>query len=124
MFLIQLKILKKFFQMQILKIKSLSVNKAYQGRRFKTKEHNIYLKNLSFLLKPLDFEINKKDKLKLLLTVGFSNKKSDLDNCLKPFLDALQWKYNFDDSQVYEILLKKEIVKKKEEFIKFDIIIL
>jgi Holliday junction resolvase RusA-like endonuclease len=46
---------------------------------------------------------------------------ADIDNPLKPILDVLQKKYGFDDRQIYELNVKKEIVKKGDEFIKLKI---
>ena len=37
------------------------------------------------------------------------------------FLDCLVKKYGFDDRQIYELTQKKEIVKKGNEFIEFEI---
>ena len=51
--------------------------------------------------------------------VWYSDKKSDLDNFLKPFLDVLSKKYNFNDNKIYEMKLKKKIVDKGNEYIEF-----
>jgi Holliday junction resolvase RusA-like endonuclease len=102
-----------------IEIKPLSVNKAWQGRRFKTKEYKDYQEEVLLLLPKIN--ICKKSKLKLDLVFGFSNKMSDIDNPLKPILDILQKKYGFDDRNIYELSVRKEIVKKKEDFIQFNI---
>ena len=60
-------------------------------------------------------------KLKLSITFGLSNKMSDIDNPVKPFVDILQKKYGFNDRDIYEMSLKKDIVKKGEEYIKWSI---
>ena len=46
---------------------------------------------------------------------------SDVDNGAKPFIDILQKKYGFNDNQIYELHLYKEIVDKGNEFIDFSI---
>ena len=102
-----------------IKIKALSVNDAWRGRRFKTQEYKDYEYELSFIL-PTFLEIPK-GKLKLEMLVGFSSKASDLDNILKPFIDVLQKKYGFNDNRIYKMEIEKEIVEKGEEFIKFKI---
>jgi Holliday junction resolvase RusA-like endonuclease len=55
--------------------------------------------------------------------VGLSNKKSDLDNVIKPFQDALQAKYKFNDHQIYHICATKMIVDRGAEFIDFGLFV-
>jgi Holliday junction resolvase RusA-like endonuclease len=100
-------------------IKPLSVNSAFKGRRFKTKEYDVFIKSVLFMLPKL--KISDKDDLKLFVTFGYSSKTSDLDNGLKTFIDCLVKKYGFDDRNIYEIVAKKKIVKKGEEYIEFNI---
>lgn len=99
-------------------VKPLSINCAFQGRRFKTPKYKAYEAEVLLKLKPMQIG---KEKLSLRLIVGYSNKLSDIDNCLKPFLDILQKKYSFNDSQIYELHIIKEIVKKGSEFIDFEV---
>jgi len=103
----------------IVKIKPLSINQAWQGRRFKTPLYKFYEREL--LLKLPNIKINPKVHLRLDITFGYSNMASDIDNPLKPFLDCLQKKYNINDNMIYELTVKKEIVKKSKEFINFEI---
>ena len=101
-----------------IKIKPLSVNQCWQGKRFKTKKYKAYEEELLYQLKPMKIP----SKIKFKLIVGYSNKLSDIDNCLKPILDILQKKYGFDDRDIYELDITKEIVKKGDDFIDFEII--
>jgi Holliday junction resolvase RusA-like endonuclease len=101
-------------------IKPLSVNKAFQGRRFKTNDYKLYEKELSYLLPKRT--IDKTSKLQLIIEVGYANKMSDIDNFVKPFQDVLQKKYNFNDHQIYRLNVHKVIVKKGEEYINFELI--
>ena len=103
----------------IINIKPLSVNEVWQGRRYKTKKYKSYEKELSLLLPPL--EIDFKGYLRVDITFGFSSPQSDIDNPLKPLIDVLQKKYGFNDRQIQELNIKKEIVKKGDEFIKLQI---
>jgi len=57
----------------------------------------------------------------LEIEFGVSSKSSDLDNCVKSFLDVLQKKYHFDDKRVYRLILEKMDVKKGKEYIDFQI---
>lgn len=105
-------------QIQV-KIKPLSVNECFQGRRFKTPTYKAYEKELLYTLPNLN--ISKDIPLKLEIEVGFSSRNSDLSNIIKPFEDILCKKYGIDDRWNFEINMKKKIVKKGEEYIKYSI---
>ena len=111
-------------------IKPLSVNGAWNTycskcksaktvRRTKTEKYKAFSKELTLKLKPI--KIDFKRDLSVHLTFGFSSTLSDIDNPLKPTLDVLQKKYGFDDKQIFELQVKKEIVKKGDEFIELTI---
>lgn len=104
--------------MNKIEIKPLSVNDAWKGRRFKTDEYKTYERAMMYLLPQMS---TPKDALKINIIFGFSSSGSDIDNCLKPFLDCLQKKYAINDNRIYELNVKKEIVKKGSEYIKFFI---
>lgn len=59
--------------------------------------------------------------LYLKIVFGFSNKASDIDNPVKPFIDILQKKYKFNDKRIYCLQVDKKDVKKGEEYIYFRI---
>lgn len=99
--------------------KPLSVNNCWQGRIFKTNDYKRYETRLKRLLPNL--KIDKDKQLKIDIVWGFSSMLSDVDNPTKPFLDILQDYYKFNDRNVIELNLRKEKVKKGEEFIKFKI---
>ena len=101
-----------------IKIKALSVNQVWAGRRFKTPKYKAYEEELGYLLPKMKVP---EGKLEVNLRFGFANKMSDIDNCLKPFLDILQKKYGFNDNKIYRLVVDKEIIKKGEEFISFNI---
>lgn len=105
--------------MILLKIKPLSVNKCWQGRRFKTKEYEKYEKDVLLLLPKL--KIDTESKLRLDIEVGFSSTRSDLDNICKPIIDIMQKKYGFNDCNIYELHITKAIVRKGEDYIKITI---
>ena len=105
--------------MNKINIKPLSVNQAWMGRKFKTKFYKDY--EIELALKLPKLKINKENKLELNLIVGYSNRSSDIDNFLKPFIDVLQKKYLFNDRNIYKLNIVKEIVKKGSEFIQFEI---
>jgi len=99
-----------------LKIKPLSVNKAWQGKRFKSPEYKKY--EIQVLRMLPDIEIKEFKRLKI--TFGFSNMMSDIDNPTKLVLDLLQKKYNVNDRDLIYLVLHKEKTKKGEEFIEID----
>ncbi len=100
-------------------IKPLSVNALWKGRRFKTDLYTVYEQELFYKLPKLN--LDPKAFYKLSITFGFSSKNSDLSNHIKAFEDVLQKKYGINDNRIYEIHLIKEIVKKGEEFIDFEL---
>lgn len=102
------------------KIKPLSSNDTWQGRRFKTVDYKVFEQALLLML-PATFKVPAEGKLEIFLEFGFSNKGSDWDNPIKPFVDILQKKYGFNDNRVYKATVLKTIVKKGQEFIKFEL---
>ena len=101
-------------------VKPLSVNQAWMGRKFKTKAYIAYEKECLALLpaEPVNWD---KVPLEVSITVGFSNMASDVDNIVKPFIDILQKKYNFNDKYILRLIVEKKMVKKGFEYIEFFI---
>ena len=99
--------------------KPLSVNEAWQGKRFKTEAYKDYERTISFMLPKA--EIDPKERLRIEFFFGFSNKASDLDNPVKLLIDIAQKKYGFNDKNVFELNVRKCIVKKGDEFIQMGI---
>lgn len=100
-------------------IKPMSVNEAWQGRRFKTPRYKSYARDLSLLL-PTSIKVPD-GCLKVEYEFGVSNILSDFDNPIKPFQDVLQAKYGFNDSRIVEAVVRKVKTKKGREYIKFAI---
>lgn len=99
-------------------IKPLSVNEAWQGRRFKSDVYKNYERNVLIMLPKM---IIPAGKLRIELTFSISNAAGDIDNPVKPFLDILQKKYGFNDSRIYELSVKKIVVPRNQESINFSI---
>ena len=87
-----------------IEVKPLSVNRAWQGRRFKTKEYKEYEEYVLFLLP--NKKIPKNVKLRVRYEFGV-NKLSDWDNLVKPFQDILQKKYGFNDRDIMQAITTK-----------------
>ena len=101
-----------------IKIKPLSINEAWAGRRFKTPKYKAFEEELLLKLKPMDVP---EGKLSISILYGMSNMQSDVDNPTKTFVDVLQKKYGFNDNKIYAMVLVKEKVAKGEEFIEFSL---
>ena len=101
-------------------IKPLSVNEAWQGKRFKSKKYQTYEAELLYTLPKTDVNWDKQP-IELSLIVGLSNMQSDIDNIVKPFVDVLQKKYNFNDKYIFRLIVEKKLVEKSAEFIEFYI---
>lgn len=99
--------------------KPLSVNLAWQGKRFKTPKYKQYEK--SILLRMPAGKVPVDQMLRVEFFFGFSNNASDLDNPVKLLLDIAQKKYGFNDSNVFELNIRKCLVKKGEDFIHMGI---
>jgi len=91
---------------------------AFKGRKFRTKKYDAYIATLMLILPKLSLP---KPPYSINLVVGYSNVLSDIDNCLKPFIDCLQKKYLFNDRDIYKLSIEKKIIKKGKEFINFEI---
>lgn len=102
-----------------IKIKPLSLNSAYRGRRFATPQLDVYKKSIHLLIPKIEVPIG---KLKVKYVFGVSSKNSDGDNLIKCVQDAIAEKYGFNDKQIYKWEVEKIDVKKGEEFISFEIL--
>ena len=100
-------------------IKPLSINEAFQGKRFKTPKYKSYENEMMRILPDIDDDFT--GELYVSISYGFSSKLSDIDNPCKNFLDCLVKKYGFDDRQIFELCQEKKIVKKGFEYIEFKI---
>ena len=103
--------------MNLVNIKPLSVNKAWQGRRFKTPAYKRYESDVLRILPRVTLP---EGFLSLSIEFGYSSKLSDIDNGLKPFIDILQKKYGFNDNRIKSMSITvNNDVKKGAEYVKF-----
>jgi len=100
-------------------LKPLSVNVAWKGRRFKSDLYKNWIEDGLFLLQKQ--KVNDSEQLQLNIELGFSSKGSDIDNPIKPLLDLITKKYGINDNRFYKLYIKKKVVKKGKEYIKFEI---
>ncbi len=100
-------------------IKPLSVNEAFKGRRFHTKEHKEWSRAVAFML-PNNITIPP-PPYEIYLKFGFSSASSDWDNPIKQVQDAIASKYKFNDKLIKRGVVETEQVKKGSEYFEFEI---
>jgi len=100
-------------------IKPLSVNQAWQGKRFKTPSYKKYTRDLTLLL-PRKIDIPE-GKLHIYFKFYLSSKCADYDNPIKPTQDIICAKYDINDNRFYKATIEKIDVPKGEEKIEFEI---
>lgn len=99
--------------MRIVPVKPTSINKAFKGRKFKTKDYLTFEKDSLYFIKKHALP----DKpIGLKLEYGFSNSAQDVDSCIKLSQDILQKKLNFDDKIIMQLIVDKKVVKKGQEY--------
>ena len=99
-------------------IKPLSVNDAYRGRRFATKELTQYKSDMGWLLPRLEVPDG---PLAVRYVFGVSSIGADGDNLIKSFQDIIAEKYGFNDRVIYHWDVTKVDVPKGKEFVEFEI---
>jgi Holliday junction resolvase RusA-like endonuclease len=99
-------------------IKPISVNEAYRGRRFATKELTQYKSDLGWLLPKM---VVPDGPLAAKYVFGVSSKTSDGDNLIKAFQDAIAEHYGFNDKRIYRWDVTKVDVPKGKEFVEFEL---
>lgn len=102
-----------------IRIKPLSTNKAWKGRRFPSKEYNQFKQDIHYLL-PSEYLVPD-GKLAVRYVFGVSSKLFDFDNAIKQFQDCLCTKYDFNDRRIYRAVIEKIDMPKGQEFISFSI---
>lgn len=110
--------------MKTINIKPLSVNKAYIFKkgtkgRIKSPEYRAYAKHVTLLLRPM---IIPDGQIIAFYEFGVSSVLFDTDNGVKIFQDILQAKFRFNDNKIYDFWASKRIVKKGQEYIKYDLL--
>lgn len=108
--------------MKVIDIKPLSTNALYNGRRWKTEDYRQYEAIIRLKLRNTKLVLNEKCQIFLYLEMGVSSKGADLTNTVKGFEDIISKIFKFNDNRVYQSYLKKVIVPKGAEYIKFDIL--
>ena len=104
--------------------KPLSVNEAWQGRRFASAAYKNFKRVTNILLNVLR---PKMPPVKSILFAHYrwwvSNIGADTDNPVKPFQDVLfnHWNMKSSDSHIHVLLIEKRKTKKGDEAIEFHV---
>lgn len=101
------------------KIEPLSVNKAYKGRKYSTKEHKAW--KSAFKIKLAEADIGEFEQLYVFCEYGVNNMNADVDNPNKPVIDVLQEFYGFNDRYIVHLHNKKVVAGKGNEYVAFAI---
>lgn len=95
------------------------VAKTKTGKNFvmeyPTTQYKEFFESAKEACHDVDLKLAEKYSLKVRLNAFHSNSRFDLDNCIKPTLDALQKILKFNDCNVIEIVAIKNKVAKTEE---------
>lgn len=105
--------------MKRIKLKPISSNDAWKGRRFSTPQKKNFETLFLYHLRGTFLDIPPPYHIQFQFHIS---KMQDLDNCLKTTQDCLAKFYGFNDRDIYKITAEKVAVSKGEEAIEFDII--
>ena len=99
--------------------KPLSINEAYQGRRFRTPKYDLFKRDMNFLL-PSDYKVPP-PPYAIYFEFGLSSMSGDWDNCIKTIQDCISDKYGFNDKLIKRGIVDVVNVSKGHEYISFKI---
>ena len=105
-------------------IKPISANKLWYKNKQMTTDYRKFRENFYDDLPdrkrkwPFDLEA----KLHIEISVGYGDKRSDVDNCIKGTVDTLQSIFGFNDKYVQSIYVEKEIVKRSDVYLEITVI--
>lgn len=103
-----------------LKVKPMSVNQSYLGRKVKSAAYHKYEK---LVLSFLEYTpVPERGLLEINFVFGVSSKLADLDNPIKALMDLLQKLHTFNDNRVFKLSAIKKLVPKGEEFFHYTIL--
>lgn len=105
----------------MVKIKALSINDAWQGRRYKTPRYTKYAEEVGLLLLTKHKPTIESAHISIHYKFYISNMRGDVDNFIKAFQDILFKWLGIDDSRIHRLTAEKIKCKKGEEKIEWDI---
>lgn len=102
-------------------IPAISINKCWQGRRFKTEEYSEWRKACFYLIKDLKLKkVVGPCQVQLTFHCSRNFKMFDIDNGIKPALDSLVESGVIEDDRfIYKLSVDK--IKDTKDFWEFDV---
>lgn len=97
-------------------IKPLSVNAAYRGRRFNTKEHTVWERLVTASLPNIKIP---DPPFMIHFVFGLSSVNADGDNCIKIAQDVIAKKYKFNDKLIKKWIVEVVKIPKGKEYFQF-----
>jgi len=106
----------------VIKTRPLSVNEAWQGRRYKSPEYEAYESEVGYLLPKHTRPAPIEGKLEVRYRFHFKNHKArDWDNPVKPLQDVLvKLGIILDDRYIYRATVEK--IPSSEDFVEIEIL--
>lgn len=101
-------------------VKPLSVNDAWQGKRYRSKKYDSFELLVKSHLPP-KIELPE-PPYTIHLKFGFSSAASDWDNPIKPTQDIIAKKYGFNDKLIGKGIVETEQVPKGSEYFEFELL--
>lgn len=102
-----------------LDIKPLTVNKAWQGKRFTTKDYKKYTEDCLLLLPRVEVQASKYEIIYRFYLIH--HKTTDYDNLIKPLQDIIVKKGIIpDDKYIYRAVIEK--IPSTRDYIEIEII--
>lgn len=90
-------------------IRPLSINRAWQGRKFKTKEYDQYISDMFYLL-PKELKIDPENLHFIFHLKQTTFLKADVDNFIKPLLDIMVKKGILEDDRFVKKITIEKVV--------------
>ena len=100
----------------------MSANNMFYRNKQKTVNYRHFQQEVSDVIGEDKWEHGDSEVM-IVLEVGLSSKRADLDNTIKPLLDTLQYVFDgFDDNKVFRIEADKKLVEKGKEYLDVSIL--
>ena len=107
--------------MNYIKVKPLSINDAWQGRRYKTPKYNKFAEEVHLRLLAYKRPNLPDGPLSIHYRFHVFNMRSDVDNFIKAFQDVLFNWIGIDDSRIVRLTAEKIKCQKYKEKIEWTI---
>ena len=102
-------------------VQAMSQNKAFVGKRSKSKEYKVYERTIMTYLSTFQLPtVKNREKFYLFFEAGVPTRQ-DASNMIKPLEDIISKYIGVDDRHVMAIYCRKVVTRKEDSYIKFNI---